>query len=331
MIFIRLCLIFIIILLIVFIHVQICQNNDKKYICPFTYDELFMGNETSESDIPNIIWTYWDTCPPAMIMAFIKTWIDNNPNHKVVILTNENYTQFIDPINVKYDHIIKTEQQKSDYIRLNVLYKYGGIWMDASILCTQSISWIHTIQKHTGVEYVGYNLNREDEVVDVPIVENWFFACIPKCKFLYDVLKELDFLTTFDSVNDYKFHILAKGVNLNDMNQSMLNYLWVHIIIQSVLQNNSNGKYHMHLINAASTAFLYLTRNDWNSNIGIQDLIDGKFKQPIIKLRGPERNILTNFPELANKLFQQFGVNDYLNITNKYNCSEILTGNVLEV
>ena len=44
----------------------------------------------------------------------------------------------LNPNIFKVNHIA----QKADYIRLKILYKYGGIWLDADTICFNKIvSW----------------------------------------------------------------------------------------------------------------------------------------------------------------------------------------------
>ena len=39
----------------------------------------------------------------------------------------------------------------SDVLRLHALAEHGGIWMDATIICTASLSWVHSIQVGRGL------------------------------------------------------------------------------------------------------------------------------------------------------------------------------------
>jgi len=282
------------------------------------YEEFDLGNSTSESEIPKIIWTYWDECPPAFIMGCIKSWIDKSPDHKVIVLTEKNYTNYIDEIPA--NSIINLQQHKSDLIRVNILSSYGGIWMDASILCTESLSWVHTIQKNTGVELVCYYLSGWTTIEKFPVLENWFIACKPKSVMMKDILNELNYITTLSNVSEYIKKVQDTGVDLQNINKGMYEYLWMHVAIQKILQSNPEEKYNFHAIDASTSAYMYLTQNNWNIVPAVKQLSEGKFKQPIIKLRSGERKYLIDNEKIANKLFKQFGINDYQRIANADKC-----------
>lgn len=59
--------------------------------------------------------------------------------HEVVVVTENNVGDYIDIPDFIYDRV-KTGQMLfahlSDYIRVNLLYRYGGLWIDSTILCT---------------------------------------------------------------------------------------------------------------------------------------------------------------------------------------------------
>lgn len=304
-------IIVVIITLILIFHYRMKPPSKEEKKQLEHYEEFDMGNNTSESDIPRIIWTYWDECPPAFIMGCIKSWIDKCPDHEVIVLTNKTYTKYINKIidNNMFDF----HQRKSDFIRTTILATYGGIWMDASIICTESLSWVHTIQKNKGVEYIGYYLSDFTSNEKYPVIENWFMACKPNSLFLKDVLAELNNALTYPHISEYLKYITDIGVNVDVqlINTNMLEYLWMHIAIQKVLQSNPEDKYKYHVLDAATSAFMYLKQNNWKSDIAVNELSKGKFKQPIIKLRSTERKYLLENDKLANKVFQAFGIHDY--------------------
>lgn len=314
-------IIVIIVILTIVIHQRTkaitTQADGKKQMN--NYEEFDLGSSTSDSEIPKIIWTYWDECPPAFIMGCIKSWIDKAPDHKVIVLTDKNYTTYMDML--PDNNIVNTQQRKSDLIRANVLATYGGIWMDATILCTESLSWVHTIQKNKGVEYIGYYLSDFTSNDKFPVIENWFIACTPKSVMMKDILHELNqIVVTNTHVSEYIDKVKKMGVDLQNINKSMYEYLWMHVATQKLLQTNPEGKYKYHTIDASTSAYMYLKQNNWKVEKAVKELAEGKFKQPIIKLRGCERKYLLDNEKLTNKLFEQFGIFDYQRTVNSEKC-----------
>lgn len=79
------------------------------------------------------IFTYWDCDKlPILNQYCIYTWKKYNPDISIVILNDANIHQYVKTFPVNYDKLII--QHKSDYIRTYLIYHYGGIWMDNTII-----------------------------------------------------------------------------------------------------------------------------------------------------------------------------------------------------
>ena len=86
-------------------------------------------------------WTGLESAP-AIVKQCVKSIYKNAGNHPVNFITEKNYSDYISVP----DFII--EKMKSgkmglahfaDYLRVSLLEKYGGLWLDATIYCSQSI------------------------------------------------------------------------------------------------------------------------------------------------------------------------------------------------
>lgn len=86
-------------------------------------------------------WTGEETAPP-LVKRCIQSIRENANGHPVHLITEGSYKQYLD---VPEYILQKAENKKmclahlSDYIRLALLAKYGGLWLDATIYCTQPI------------------------------------------------------------------------------------------------------------------------------------------------------------------------------------------------
>lgn len=93
----------------------------------------------------SIIWTMWWQGlenAPLLVQKCIEKMQNENPNHKVIIITKKNYNDYVE----LPDHVIhKIENNNisithfSDILRVNLLYQYGGIWADSTLFMTKSI------------------------------------------------------------------------------------------------------------------------------------------------------------------------------------------------
>ena len=102
------------------------------------------SNEKEEetTEFPKMIWTMWqqgEAQMPETVKASMKTIKDfaKRNDCEFYLLTDENLADFINiptDITEKYKKKELSAAHYSDIIRFSLLYQYGGIWMDATLL-----------------------------------------------------------------------------------------------------------------------------------------------------------------------------------------------------
>ena len=114
----------------------------KKYVSK-TINEY--KHENLEDKAPKIIWQYWHQGAenaPELIKACFKSVEKYMPCYEQKILSFETIKDYVD-IPEKYYKLL--EQKKipiaifSDILRLHLLEKYGGIWLDSTIYLTNEL------------------------------------------------------------------------------------------------------------------------------------------------------------------------------------------------
>ena len=101
----------------------------------------------------------------------------------------------IDKYNFKLPSVIDKIPlaQKSDIIRLNLLYLYGGVWMDATIFLNTNLNWLLDFtDKYDENEYF------QPKLLNFKYFENWFIV-VPK-KHNLNILKHLNL---FNEIIEY--------------------------------------------------------------------------------------------------------------------------------
>ncbi len=99
--------------------------------------------KNSNYEFSNIVWWCWlqgEDNAPDLCKANLNALRKNLKNRKIVVITNKNLSNYIDIpeyILKKYKKGIISNAHFSDIIRLELLIKYGGTWIDASVLCTK--------------------------------------------------------------------------------------------------------------------------------------------------------------------------------------------------
>ena len=99
-------------------------------------------NQTTQ-DLSNLnIWVFWyqgESSMPELIRMCYKRICMNANGRKVVLLTKDNIDDYVQMPSFIMEKVNKgyiSFTHLSDLIRVSLLYKYGGTWMDATLLVT---------------------------------------------------------------------------------------------------------------------------------------------------------------------------------------------------
>jgi hypothetical protein len=259
---------------------------DREMSC-VTFLEYNKYGKRSFSKIPNVIYTYWNSPNrPPLVEKCINSWRRHNPTYEIIILSQDNIKDYI-PFDVNSLRFAKTQQQKADFIRIYLLSVNGGIWLDSSLYLNESLDWIHGYQYNENSEFVGYKL-KCIQTTNIPVVENWFLACIPNSKFINDWKDKFYSINNYDTIKQY-VNDIKKSTDFQNIKS--LTYLTMHIACQYILQKPNT--YKISLLEAEKGPFLYNHKINWNLLFLIPSIRHvNKQKCPVIKYRGSERFII---------------------------------------
>lgn len=247
------------------------------------------GEAMSKMDyIPKKIWTYWDTknsAIPETVHKCIKTWRKYNEKYEITILNDETVKELCDIDIATLNIDKKFIARKADFVRLIIIEKYGGIWMDSSIICTQSLDYLF---KKFNLDLVGFKSPHSTNE-KYPIIENWFFAAPPKSRVVVAWLEESMYMTTFPSEQDY-LNTLT-DIDLQTL-KFHLPYLTMHATLAAVIQRGPVYNLQVYPSITENGPFQYLHDVNWDTKKAVENLCMGRVIQPLIKLRGSERNYI---------------------------------------
>lgn len=181
----------------------------------YSYDSVDI-----KDDCP--IWIFWNSGfdhAPVIVQKCISSIWNHAGNHKVYILTDENIDDYIEIPKILVDRL---EENKitiafyADFIRVSLLKKYGGIWMDATLFMTHPFdnelytnSW--------------YSLKNDEEVNPLYISNlRWtlYFLCASEKSIVIDAIHRL----------------MIENVNKIDGN---VDYFTLDYLIEIAYRNNS--------------------------------------------------------------------------------------------
>lgn len=99
-------------------------------------------NTITQESIPKKIWICWfqgEKEAPEIVKVCLASVREIFQDYQIIIITNENISKYVNIpefINKKREQGNIGEAHYSDILRLEILTKYGGIWLDATVLCT---------------------------------------------------------------------------------------------------------------------------------------------------------------------------------------------------
>ena len=99
--------------------------------------QIITNSYLSNDKIPKIIWSYWDSDEiPEIVKLSIKSWKKTSPQYKINFMNQKNIETLISL--PAYWKTLPAYRQ-SDIIRLRLLEKYGGVWIDASTILLEDL------------------------------------------------------------------------------------------------------------------------------------------------------------------------------------------------
>lgn len=149
---------------------EILLQKDVFYSCKSLYEDYMESlSLESEYQIPKIIHFIWLGSPlPKRCQNCIDTWKTFHPDWTVWIWKDEDVANF-PMINTKAYTSAVNFGQKSDILRYEILYQYGGLYLDTDFECLKNFDSLHrTCSFYAGVSRCG------------KAVYNGLFGCSPK-------------------------------------------------------------------------------------------------------------------------------------------------------
>jgi len=218
----------------------------------------FMRKKETFKGGDKIIWSYWNENQlPQFIQKCVDTWHKENPGYTVNIVTNENLEKFVgqeEAEAIKNWKFNDSPQRMSDLVRLSILPVHGGVWLDASIICYESLDWTRTEDPGKPKVYSIPELSTPED----PLIESWFISCHPGDPFVTEWNKEFRRVADFDTIEDY-----VKDVDVSMKGIDFPNYLLVYVCAKKVYKdlgpdsvkilNASEGPYNYHLHGGVSS------------------------------------------------------------------------------
>ncbi len=252
---------------------------------------------TAVQPIPRIIWTFWHAAPPSpFVKQCLANWQRFAPDHELRLLDGESLLRWIPADELRADFASLPPYRQADWLRIQLLKRYGGVWIDASTLLTRDLAWVHELQARQQVEYVGFYVDQSTSRPDLPIVENWFMAAQPACGFVRALADAFDHL--LDIGPEANLERLRTAGRLEKVAQKLSpdfqRYLLMHMAASDLLDQHPQA-YSLALLRAEDTAFAFHLGVGWRKrHLYVRlALTPCPARLPmLIKLRGGDRKVV---------------------------------------
>lgn len=215
-------------------------------VCYLKYCNL----ENFSVDKPNI-WMYWENKPnkskPEYLKLCYKTIVKNCKNSFHIKLLNEKTVfKYLPNLRKDLDKYMSIPQ-KTDYIRLSLLKKYGGIWLDSDTIVIKDL---YPLYKHLDkYEFVGFGCtgvrcNRVES--GYPRPSNWVLISRKGGKLVTECLKEADnIINNRPMVLKYKYHIIGRILLWAQIDKLLKTDKWnyLHLPSKCIERDSIGDKY----------------------------------------------------------------------------------------
>lgn len=92
--------------------------------------KIFSKKDSAEFSFPRIIWSFWDQNTPEDITEMVSSARKSFVNFTYYFLSNDNLSLFLDYFPPNYHTL--PPANKADFIRIALVKKFGGFWLDSS-------------------------------------------------------------------------------------------------------------------------------------------------------------------------------------------------------
>lgn len=125
------------------------------------------------NELPKKIWIYWDQgfeCAPPVVQICAESWRLLNPGWTIHFVEKNNLAEFANMSDL--DNCDVPIQKFANLFRTRLLKAHGGVWCDATLLCTKPLDqWLPLMMQADCFMYSSPGPGR--------ILANWFIASTP--------------------------------------------------------------------------------------------------------------------------------------------------------
>ena len=186
----------------------------NKYFAKM-FEDFSKNYDIENVSLPNIneeykscVWVCWwqglDNAPE-IVKKCVESIRRNIGEHKLIVITEENISEFVefpDWMILKYKKGIISKTHLSDVLRLELMARYGGLWLDSTFYCTSSIEHLFDLPVWS-IKRPNYRYTS----VACGCFANYSFGCTSENRRVFAIIRDylLEYWKKYDYMIDYLF------------------------------------------------------------------------------------------------------------------------------
>lgn len=195
----------------------------RRYKSVMIERKVFYHVQELEQKKANLVWFCWLQGlenAPAIVRSCYNSLKQNLPDRELKVIDADNWREFVD----LPEYIVEKWEGKripaanfSDLLRLQLLVKYGGTWIDSTVLCTGSSN----LDRYLDADLFLFQYSKQG---NLPLsISNWFISSCSNNEVLL-VLRDMLFAywKDYDCVLDYYIFHLFFAVLSKEYPEQML-------------------------------------------------------------------------------------------------------------
>ena len=269
---------------------------------------LLLVNRGPTYQIPKIVWLYWDEeKKPPLIEAIHKYNLPKMEGWDIRFLNKESIHKYVDAQEYPASLAEQKIQHQSDWYRLYLLSKYGGCWIDASIILNDPKAldgiWARSTERRADITIFGTSSYNEDEGniykkfshssgMDIPLViDNWFIMAPLHSAIAAKWFEEFNTAMERGLLN-YKRECVEEGVDISAIyfTDEDDTYLTMHICIQKIMQKDLADLPPILVLDSRDSMFKIHEECEWKQECIEETVLEEESRElPYIKLMSTNR------------------------------------------
>lgn len=203
---------------------------------------LIVNNKDSKEEFINkpFLWLYWEGQEPNYIKLCYKTVLKHcSKDFNIIRLNEKTIFNYLPEFKSKNLDKYLSIPQKTDIYRYNLLYKYGGVWLDSDIIVFSSLVGLY---KHLNeYDYVGAGCHSNKCIPNgAPYPANWIMISRPNTELMKLMVEK-----TKNINSKMNYHAIGRKLLWKNISylQKTKNWTYYHISSQCFERDYNDNKY----------------------------------------------------------------------------------------